>query len=174
MFAQRKKVIGGGGKKRPPQSTEGIQFPADSKGNRSTSDFGRAAFAMSMIGLDLEAAKKAFTERNWRYGYPKHVIKNVELCCKSPEDCVKVCEDGLNFLHNAFEFNRGDKSMSLAQAMDTIKGSFPGTMKITGTGTIPDKFTVPYRRAPYPVVSFFTHFVSGSDPSYPVLVVISC
>ena len=34
---------------------------------------------MSLVGVDPEAAAAVFQERNWRFGYVKHVVKNVEV-----------------------------------------------------------------------------------------------
>eukprot|EP00730_Choanoeca_flexa_P018259 TRINITY_DN8871_c0_g3_i1.p1 TRINITY_DN8871_c0_g3~~TRINITY_DN8871_c0_g3_i1.p1 ORF type:complete len:779 (+),score=232.77 TRINITY_DN8871_c0_g3_i1:30-2366(+) len=160
MVAQRKKTLG----KKPaprPQSNAGIQFPADSTGKRSTSAVGQAVMAMSVLQTDPSAAVACLKEKNWRFGYAKHFIKNVEVSLKNPETALKVAEDGLEYLHNTFEFGRDGKVMSLATAMETITDSFPGTMTIKGKAQRKQVYDVPYRRAPYPEVSDLENLVGG-------------
>lgn len=87
MFAQRKKHLG---KPVVEPPAVGLQFPMGSDGARSTSLTGQTVLAMSMLQVDSEAAVKCLRERNWRFGYAKHFIKNVELSCRDEETCLKV------------------------------------------------------------------------------------
>ncbi|EGD74910.1 hypothetical protein PTSG_07138 [Salpingoeca rosetta] len=88
MFKQRSKYLNA--RKPRPQQTEGIQFPADDKGKRSTSAFNQAAFAASVFNHDQQAAMAVMKEKNWRFGYGKHVIRNVALSCKDNDTCLKT------------------------------------------------------------------------------------
>eukprot|EP01147_Barroeca_monosierra_P001589 gene1588-7955_t len=147
MFSQRKKYLYP--KPARPEQTEGIQFPKDAQGNRSTSVFGQAAFAASVFDKDPQAAIAVMREKNWRFSYGKHVLHNVALSCRSTTDCVEIAQAGLHFLHKNFEFVRDGKAMSLETAMKEISGSFH-TMQINGAGTLAKDFIVPYDPAPYP------------------------
>jgi hypothetical protein len=60
-------------------------------------------------------------EKNWRFGYAKHVVENVRLCCKSAASCTKVAQAGLDYCYDNFEFVRGDKTYTLRNAMTEIK-----------------------------------------------------
>ncbi|EDQ87551.1 uncharacterized protein MONBRDRAFT_37825 [Monosiga brevicollis MX1] len=149
VWAQRRKVFG---KRRParPEPTEGIQWPADATGTRSTSSTGQAVLARSVMDVDPQAAVAVMKERNWRFGYGKHFIENVRISLRTPETALKVAQTGLDYMHNQFEFVRDGKVMSLATAMSTITASFPGTMTIKGSGKRDPVYKVPYRRKPYP------------------------
>eukprot|EP00051_Salpingoeca_urceolata_P027182 m.480339 g.480339 ORF g.480339 m.480339 type:complete len:781 (+) comp21794_c0_seq1:714-3056(+) len=150
MFGQRKKQLGA--KKPAPRAPSGIQFPKDRKGGRSTSAAGQAAFALSVAPVNPLAAAAAFAEKNWRFGYAKHVIANVRACCKSTTACISVARAGLDYLHDNFEFVRGDKTYTMRAAMTELKDTFPGTYVVKGEKPRPSKFdlTVPYRRELYP------------------------
>jgi len=92
-------------------------------------------------------ADRVSKERNWRFGYRKWVVRNVDLACRSPEDCLKIARAGLDYAHSQFEFVRDGKTMSIAQAMDgRLEGTFH-TGFIKGDKPKPAKFEleVPYK-----------------------------
>ena len=45
--------------------------------------------AEKLARLEVRANKK------WRFGYAKHVLRNVEICAARPENALKVAEAGL-------------------------------------------------------------------------------
>lgn len=150
MFSQRKKQLG---TKRAPPPVVGIQWPVDAKGVRSSSLTGQTALAVSMVDADPNAAAACLRERNWRFGYGKHFVRNVELSCRDEATCLAIARKGLDHLHSTFEFVRGDRTLSLADAMREYTGSFADTVTITGKGVRMEEYVVPYRTAPYPRVS---------------------
>jgi hypothetical protein len=130
---------------RPAPKLEGIQFPVDPKGERSTTVINQGAFAASIAAVDPKAAEEAKKARNWRFGYTKHVVKNVEISARSPETCLKVAQAGLDYLHNQFEFIRNDKTMKLPEAMASIKGTFhTGVIKGTKPKPTSYEYEIPY------------------------------
>ena len=145
MIAQRGKVIGGKG--RPKRKESGISFPPGAKGDRSTTAAGKEAFAAAVATVDPAAAEKVRKEKNWRYGYVKHVVDQTELCCKSADVCVKVADAGLKHLYESFELIRGDTVIKLSEAPSKIKESFDiGVRK--GEQSLPKEFKcmVPYKK----------------------------
>lgn len=152
MVAQRKKSLKnrGNGKSKAiaqPQSS-GIDFPIDEKGQRSTTIVNQGAFAAAIAEVDKSASDAVLKERNWRFGYAKHVVRNVELCCESESQCVKICNAGLNYLHSKFEFVRPDgKTLSVLEAMNQIEGTFH-THEIQGTTKRDPSFEyyIPYQK----------------------------
>ena len=38
-----------------------------------------------------------------RYGYDKHIVKQVVECTKGREECLKVCNAGLAYMYSKFE-----------------------------------------------------------------------
>ena len=59
------------------KNEEGVNFPLDDKGGRSTSVAGKKVFAAAMESVNKELASKVEKERNWRFGYSKHVVNQV-------------------------------------------------------------------------------------------------
>jgi hypothetical protein len=147
MIAQRKraeakrKQAGSGSQ----QKFDGVEYPEDEKGERGTTPINKGAYVAALKAVDEKAAKECERERNWRFGYAKHINKSVEIGLQSPEKCLKMAKAGLDYLHNNFEFFRNGKSMKFSEAMSTITGSFE-TGFIQGTKKKPEKFefTVPY------------------------------
>eukprot|EP01134_Creolimax_fragrantissima_P000935 CFRG0935T1 len=132
---------------RAKKDPEGIAFPRDSKNGRSTQDAGKAAYAAALAAMDKSASEKTAQEKAWRHGYAKHVTKFVELSAKSPEQAIAGAQAGLDFMHNKFEFIRDGKSMSIAEAMSSINGTFEtgvvtGLKSKQGKGKTP--FEIPY------------------------------
>lgn len=64
----------------------GIQFPADSKGARSTTNGSKRVVAAALRGAGVaegEAlAKEVEAEKDWRFGYSKHFMNLVRLSAR--------------------------------------------------------------------------------------------
>eukprot|EP01104_Vermistella_antarctica_P005936 TRINITY_DN16682_c0_g1_i1.p1 TRINITY_DN16682_c0_g1~~TRINITY_DN16682_c0_g1_i1.p1 ORF type:complete len:760 (+),score=228.59 TRINITY_DN16682_c0_g1_i1:73-2280(+) len=131
---------------RPPRALEGLVFPKSKGEERSTTAAGKAAFAAATEVVDKKAGDAIRKERNWRFGYDKHVVNNVRLAAVSKEDCLKIANAGLEHLHNSFEFVRDGKTTSLQEAMETNKGTFH-TGFIQGDKKKPRglRFEIPYK-----------------------------
>jgi len=84
--------------------------------------------------------------RNWRFGYTKHVVRNVEISAQSPETCLKVARAGLEYLHSNMEFIRDGKTYKFSEAMKKFTGSFE-TAVVKGTKPKPTSFEyeIPYK-----------------------------
>ena len=145
MITQRGKVIGGKG--RPKRKESGISFPPGAKGDRSTTAAGKEAFAAAVAAVDAAAGEKVRKEKNWRWGYIKHVVEQVQLCAKSTADCVKIADAGLKHLHDNFELIRDDTTIKLSEAPSKIKGTFDVAV-MKGEKALPKEFkcTVPYEK----------------------------
>eukprot|EP01028_Stygiella_incarcerata_P013333 TRINITY_DN82173_c0_g1_i1.p1 TRINITY_DN82173_c0_g1~~TRINITY_DN82173_c0_g1_i1.p1 ORF type:complete len:553 (+),score=166.48 TRINITY_DN82173_c0_g1_i1:185-1843(+) len=125
-FAGGKKKKRGGdsgpGKSKPQF---GVLFPETDRGDRSTSFGGKRAFAAAVGAVDPAAAEKVKKEKNWRFGYTKHIIRNVQESLRSPQAAIKIARSGLDYVHASFEFATQDGSiMPISEAMRSIKGSF--------------------------------------------------
>eukprot|EP00004_Rigifila_ramosa_P026569 TRINITY_DN832_c0_g1_i1.p1 TRINITY_DN832_c0_g1~~TRINITY_DN832_c0_g1_i1.p1 ORF type:complete len:530 (-),score=132.65 TRINITY_DN832_c0_g1_i1:363-1910(-) len=124
----------------------GLLFPKTEKGDRSSTVAGKMVFAAAAGAVDSQAADRVNAERNWRYGYNKHVLEQVRLAAKSPTAAVSIAAAGLECLHNKFEFVRDGQTMSLAEAMANPGAKFE-TGFIQGTGKRQPNATleVPYK-----------------------------
>jgi hypothetical protein len=133
---------------RPTPPPNGIEFPITNPvtKERGTTEFGKAVLAASVAGIDDKEKDVILGYKNWRFGYNKLIVNHSKICAKSdPKTCVKIAQQGLDYLHNHFVFLRDDKVLTLAQAMKEIKGTFhTGFMK--GTKPKPEKFNykIPY------------------------------
>jgi len=125
---------------------DGVAFPENSKGERSTTDACKNIFAASFSAIsEDQLAKETLEEKNWRYRYNKYFISHVEKSLKSPEAALAAARAGLDRLHNDFEFIRDGKSTKFVDAMKQIPGSFH-TGFIQGKAAKPKpEYVVPYK-----------------------------
>ncbi|KNC84373.1 hypothetical protein SARC_03418 [Sphaeroforma arctica JP610] len=130
--------------KQAKQTPEGIVFPEDGEGGRSTQIAGRAAYAAAIGAIDKIAGEKTLKEKSWRKGYTKHVTKFVELSVVDAKAAVIGAEAGLEHMHDQFQFVRDGTAMSISKAMTSISTSFEtGIVK----GSKPmgkEPFEIPY------------------------------
>jgi len=104
---------------------EGIVFPLNDKGERSTTDAAKKVFASTFTAIgDDKTAQDLLAEKNFRYRYNKYIVQHVQASLKSPQAALNAANAGLNSLHETFEFVRDGKSLKLAEAMKSFKGSF--------------------------------------------------
>ena len=103
-----------------------------------------------MKDVDAKASARCAKERNWRFGYNKHVIKNVEVSCKSKENALKIAQQGLDCAYELFEFMRDEKVMSFKKAMTKgeISDSYD-THIIKGDKKLSTVLEVPYGGGKY-------------------------
>lgn len=126
---------------------EGIVFPQNERGERSTTDAGKKVFADSFAAMKCqEVANNCLTEKNWRYRYHKYILDHVRESLATPEAALKGAQGGLDSLHNNFEFIRDGKTFKLAEAMKQFKGTY-STGFIQGKKPKPSnpEFVVPYK-----------------------------
>lgn len=123
MAGNRKKAM----KKRfarPPPPPNGLVWPVDAKGGRSSTPVAKEIMAAAIGAVAPDLAEKVLKEKNWRFGYVKHFVNMVEQQMKSPDNALKVAEAGLAKAYETFQFVDGDKTTSFAEAM-TSEGSNP-------------------------------------------------
>jgi hypothetical protein len=133
--------------KLPPKKENGLVFPPGKRGDRSTTEAGKNAFAASVQNIDSKLAQAILRERDWRFGYHRHVVNTVRASLLSPESALSSAREGLDYLHNNFQFIRGDQTLSMAEAMTKITGTCFQTGFIKGNGPKPSHidYGVPYK-----------------------------
>ena len=132
---------------RPAPKPEGVLFPLDSKGERSTTSSQKDVFASVFTAIGkAEVATEVRNEKNWRKNYTKYVLKHVKTSLNKPEFAIQSAKAGLETLHSTFEFIRDDKTYKFVEAMNAIKGTFE-TGFVKGEKPKPEKFEfeVPYK-----------------------------
>lgn len=137
QFKKRRLEKAGSGKPAAAKKkAEGLVWPVtnDATGERSTSVTNQAIWAAS-VAVSPEAATAVRQEKKWRFGYAKHVERQVRVALESRAKAVSIATDGLAAANELFEFVReGSEPMSLAAAMKKFPKSFR-TGFIQGQGT---------------------------------------
>mmetsp|Transcript_29590 Transcript_29590/g.47073 ORF Transcript_29590/g.47073 Transcript_29590/m.47073 type:complete len:776 (+) Transcript_29590:85-2412(+) len=136
-----------------PRPLDGLIWPITDKktATRSTTRTNKAIWAASIASVDSTASKKCEKERNWRFGYGRHVMSNVELSCQSKQNALAIAQAGLDRAYELFEFKRGDQILPFKQAMS--KGTFSKnvytTHVIKGDQRLSTELTVEYGGGQY-------------------------
>lgn len=132
---------------RKPSRPNGVEFPVDAKGERSTTEVNQATFVAAIAAVDSAAAEAARAQRGWRFGYIKHLVSQVETAAKSSENALRIADAGLQYLHSIMEFVRGEKSMKLSEAMASFTSNSFDSGFIQGQGRRAEKLEleVPYK-----------------------------
>lgn len=115
------------------ETLQGIQFPITDakKGKRSTTTAGKTILAAA-LGDNHNSALKGESDRKWRWGYQKWIIKTVSLMAScSTADLKTMASSGLQTAQDYMEFHRKGEFCSMSQAMQP--GKFTGTF---ATGTV--------------------------------------
>ena len=114
---------------------EGVQFPLDAKGKRSTTGVAKRCWVAAMGDADPSFAKDVDAERNWRQNYSKYALRVANASVKSKAAALVQAKAGLAEAYKEFEFHRDGKAMSIADAMQNLPGSFH-TEQVTGSGEV--------------------------------------
>ena len=116
---------------RTMSAEEGVQFPSDSTGKRSTLAGGKLIFAAAAGAADASLAEAISGEKNWRQEYTKHLTRLMEVSAASPENALKMADAGLDALYTNFEFVRDGANVRLPEAM-----AKPSAQRALSTGKV--------------------------------------
>mmetsp|Transcript_61557 Transcript_61557/g.169183 ORF Transcript_61557/g.169183 Transcript_61557/m.169183 type:complete len:618 (+) Transcript_61557:563-2416(+) len=125
MWGNRKGAMKKRAQAANPRPEKGLVWP-----DKSTTKTNKAIFQASVETEAPAAAKKVKKEKNWRWGYVKHVEGNVRASLASPKAALGVADAGLKAAHDLFLFARDGNKMKFSEAMATMKGTFKtGTLR---------------------------------------------
>lgn len=110
--------------KGPKPAPAGIVFPTDDKGKKGSTFGNKGAIAAANGAFSKEEGEKVANERSWRGKYEKHILRQVQLSCTSPEASLKIAKAGLQYCHDNFEFIRDGTTYSVGDAMKKFTGSY--------------------------------------------------
>eukprot|EP01059_Diplonema_ambulator_P007541 TRINITY_DN17001_c0_g3_i1.p1 TRINITY_DN17001_c0_g3~~TRINITY_DN17001_c0_g3_i1.p1 ORF type:complete len:739 (+),score=296.22 TRINITY_DN17001_c0_g3_i1:48-2219(+) len=128
----------------PPRKPNGVEFPQDDKGERSTTSVNQSTFEAAIRPVDSAAADAVKKQKGWRFTYNKHVVTQVKTAVKSEANAYAIAEAGEAYLHNQMRFIRDDVETSLAEAMQKYTSNPYKTAMIKGSGSRTTEYTVPY------------------------------
>jgi hypothetical protein len=108
----------------PPRPVVGVVWPETDQrtGRPKTTGTNRGIWEASFAAVDAALAAKVANERNWRFGYRKHVQNNVRLACESKANALKIARAGLAKAMSEFKYKHPDaaEAVPLQEAMDTF------------------------------------------------------
>ncbi len=124
---------------------QGLQWPLDAKGRRSSGAPGQRIVAAALRGLDDAAADAVATERDWRHAYPRHWRALVQAQATQPTRAVASARAGLTAAWQTLPFVRAGEPLALADAMRTPQRRLQ-TLTLRGQGdAAPAPWTVPHQ-----------------------------
>ena len=126
---------------------QGLVFPADEQGRRSTSAVGRSVVADALRAADPTGARAAEQTTSWRSDYLLHFRRLVEAGLGSPDAAVSVAAGGLASLHERMRaLDATGEERRLAEWPDSAPDSAQiGSLEIHGRGEPLNELELPYR-----------------------------
>lgn len=121
----------------PKEEPRGVNWPKTKKGDRSSTITNRSILAKAAkAGPGGDAASRAVeTEKNWRFGYNRHLIDHVRQNLESPDAALKMANAGLDAVQDSFQFIRsGFPEMSMKDVMEKITTPGFDTAEQAGEG----------------------------------------
>lgn len=117
----------------PPPPPSGLVWPVTKEATqeRESTPTNKLIWSEAIGAVDKEAKAKVDREKNWRFGYAKHVVKSVKLSLASEAAALAMAKAGLAAAHKTFRFRRGADETSLAEAMTRYTGGYE-TFEIEG------------------------------------------
>jgi len=120
---------------KPPPPPRGLVWPLDKKGGRSSTGTAKAILAAAVSEISQEQGQAVLKEKNWRFGYVKHLINLVKGQCESPLTALSAATAGLDKAYEVFQFVSPDgSSVSFKEAMEAKNTERFNTGYIKGEG----------------------------------------
>ncbi len=129
---------------RTSAQNNGIVFPLDKKGKRSTTVFGKQIVAAALRPVDAALADSVLREKNWRKEYRDYFVNMTALSLESAENAHTIARAGLDAVYDSFEFVRDTVTLPLNDAMQQFSRPYYHTAVIQGNSSR-RPFTVPYK-----------------------------
>ena len=124
-------------------TADGIVFPLDEQGRRSTTATGQAVVALALAGADDTGARSAFSESSWRSGYPEHFRRLVEAGVGDADRARRIAAQGIDAVHERMRVHVDGEDRRLA----TWEPAGPPleTRRVDGSAEPSREVSLPYR-----------------------------
>jgi very-long-chain (3R)-3-hydroxyacyl-CoA dehydratase len=127
MLGERKKRL----YPKPAPKLQGVVFPLTKKGDRSTTPTAKEIFGAALEAVDKQAAEKVRKEKNWRFGYNKHIVNNLLAAAKSEAAALKIAQAGIDAMYKNFDFIAADgTSLKFEEALKKVGDSISISIRI--------------------------------------------
>ena len=123
-------------------SEDGVLFPRDSDGRRSTTAVGRRAVAAALQPVDSAGARAAAQETAWRSDYLMHFRRLVEAGIGDADAAVTIARSGLQSLLAQLVVRSGEEEIPLGTW--GASSAVPATAGVTGSGDPETELSVPF------------------------------
>lgn len=124
---------------------EGLAFPADVDGRRSSIAAGRQVVARAVAAVSAADAIAIESESEWRKRYPQHLRHLVVLGVRDGRAAEAVASAGLAALYARFEFVRDGAALPLQDALTPARHEGFATLTIAGEDRARPVLEIPYR-----------------------------
>ena len=123
---------------------QGVLFPADPDGRRSTATTGRAVWAEAVRGVDDDLAARIGRSSDWRSDYVAAVVAHTAAASRTADAAEQVARQGLAALADRMRFERDSATGSVAQAVQDGKDELRART-VHGEGTRQSELVLPYQ-----------------------------
>jgi hypothetical protein len=124
---------------------QGVVFPADADGRRSTSTLGREVVSAALRPVDAAGALAAEQEPAWRTGYLDHFHRAVVAGLADRDAWLTIARSGLDALHARMRVATSDGTeLPVVDAVDAPAPRELATVEVAGSAA-PAGLTLPYR-----------------------------
>jgi hypothetical protein len=127
------------------ERTDGIAFPADGSGRRSTTAVGQAVVAAALRPVDPAGAQAVERETAWRSQYLVHFRRQVEVGLDSPADWLAMAAAGLASINDRMTVLRHGTEVTARTLLTDDPDRRLGTAEVRGTGAPAERLVIPYR-----------------------------
>jgi hypothetical protein len=126
--------------------TDGISYPLDAEGTRSTTSVGRDVVADALRPVDPVGARAAEQETAWRSRYLLHFRRLVEVGLPSPDAWCSVADAGLDAVRRRLVVaSQGEEDRPLDSLVDAKPQRSLRTVEVRGDREPVEELVLPYR-----------------------------
>lgn len=122
---------------------QGVLFPQEADGRRSTAATGRAVWADAVRDVDPALATRIEAAKDWRKEYVDAAVAHTAAATRRPQDAVAVARAGLDALGRRMVFERHGATTTVREALTT--GAPLTTRTVCGEREREAELVLPYR-----------------------------
>lgn len=129
------------------EAEQGVVFPKNSTGKRSSTATVKQILANSVEDIDLNLGKSILNEKKWRRRYPVFINRINLASIASGDHALQIAKKGLNAAYQTMRFIRDNEEMTLDEAMTAFDKPRFHTAVINGNRPLKNTnpFILPYK-----------------------------
>lgn len=123
----------------------GLQFPLDAQGKRSTMATSQRIFSHSLTATHKTFANAILHEPNWRKEYGRYIADITRIATQSVEHSESIAQAGLAACYEQFQFHRDGQAFGLKAAMEKFNRPLLHTACIEGQAPLQHSLDVAHK-----------------------------